>query len=198
MYPIYDFACPVVDSLEGVPHALRMMEYKDRDAQYARMLKALGMRPIKVNSLSQLMDFVKTVLSKRKLQWFVEQKIVTGWDDPRFLLLKVLLPFILLVVDVVGIMRRGCEMEALRKFIFSQGPSKNINNLEWASFWAENKKVIDPVAKRFTCINDEKWFHPHFHSGLKYKCPSYTHWRMFPIHLSSRIFLVIKRILTLA
>lgn len=84
------------------------------------------------------------------------------------LLLKVLLPFILLVVDVVGIMRRGCVIEALRKFIFSQGPSKNINNLEWASFWAENKKVIDPVAKRFTCINDEKRFHPHFHSRLTY------------------------------
>jgi hypothetical protein len=50
-------------------------------------------------------------------------------------------------------MRRGCVIEALRKFIISQGPSKNINNLEWASFWAENKKVIDPVAKRFTCIS---------------------------------------------
>jgi glutamyl-tRNA synthetase len=51
-------------------------------------------------------------------------------------------------------------IEALRKFIISQGPSKNINNLEWASFWAENKKVIDPLAKRFTSINDEKRFHP--------------------------------------
>src|SRR5271170_5195794 len=93
------------------------------------------------------------------------------------LLFKVLLPFTLLVVDIVGIMRRGCVIEALRKFIFSQGPSKNINNLEWASFWAENKKVIDPVAKRFTCINDEKRFHPPFHSGLKHKCPRHTHRR---------------------
>jgi glutamyl-tRNA synthetase len=52
-------------------------------------------------------------------------------------------------------MRRGCVIEALRKFIISQGPSKNINNLEWASFWAENKKIIDPVAKRFTAITKE-------------------------------------------
>ena len=52
-------------------------------------------------------------------------------------------------------MRRGCVIDALRKFIISQGPSKNINNLEWASFWAENKKFIDPVAKRFTCITTE-------------------------------------------
>jgi glutamyl-tRNA synthetase len=59
--------------------------------------------------------------------------------------------FILLLI--VGVMRRGCVIEAMRKFIISQGPSKNINNLEWASFWAENKKVIDPIAKRFTCVN---------------------------------------------
>ena len=45
---------------------------------------------------------------------------------------------------------------ALRKFIISQGPSKNINNLEWASFWAENKKVIDPIALRLTCIAKER------------------------------------------
>ena len=58
-----------------------------------------------------------------------------------------------------GVMRRGCVIEALRKFIISQGPSKNINNLEWASFWAENKKVIDPIAKRFTCISKDKWYY---------------------------------------
>jgi glutamyl-tRNA synthetase len=70
---------------------------------------------------------------------------------PGFLLLEV----ISLRRLIVGVMRRGCVIEALRKFIISQGPSKNVNNLEWASFWAENKKVIDPVAKRFTAITKE-------------------------------------------
>ena len=149
IYPTYDFACPIVDSMEGVTHALRTLEYKDRDAQYAWMLKALGMRNVKVVGFSRL-NFVRTVLSKRKLQWFVDNGYVSGWDDPRFPTVRGMPDF---GAADEGVMRRGCVVEALRKFIISQGPSKNINNLEWASFWAENKKVIDPIAKRYTSIN---------------------------------------------
>ena len=68
---------------------------------------------------------------------------------------RCILPFKIALTPALGVMRKGCVIEALRKFIISQGPSKNINNLEWASFWAENKKVIDPIAKRFTCISTE-------------------------------------------
>ncbi|KAF9246406.1 tRNA synthetases class I, catalytic domain-containing protein [Melanogaster broomeanus] len=143
IYPTYDFACPIVDALEGVTHALRTMEYRERNAQYYWMIEALGLRRVSIWDFSRL-NFIYTLLSKRKLHWFVDNKIVKGWDDPRF-------------PTVRGIRRRGMTVEALKQYMLSQGPSQSLVSLEWDSIWVLNKKVIDPIAPRFWALVKAKY-----------------------------------------
>lgn len=106
VYPTYDFACPFVDSVEGITHALRASEYHDRNAQYHRILQDMGLRDVQIYEFSRL-NMVYTLLSKRKLLWFVQNGKVDGWDDPRF-------------PTVQGIVRRGLKIEALIQFILQQ------------------------------------------------------------------------------
>lgn len=78
VYPTYDFACPIVDAIENVTHTLRTMEYHDRDAQFYWFIEALGLRRPIIWEYSRL-SMTNTVLSKRKLTWFVQEKLVDGW-----------------------------------------------------------------------------------------------------------------------
>ncbi|KAK6434532.1 glutamate--tRNA ligase [Oleoguttula sp. CCFEE 5521] len=142
MYPTYDFACPIVDAHEGITHALRTTEYNDANEQYQWFLKTLGLRKVHNWNFSR-MDFIKTFLSKRKLTKLVDSGKVWGWDDPR-------------MPTVRGVRRRGMTVPALQEFILKQGPSKNITLQDWASFWATNKKYIDPVAPRYTAVVADK------------------------------------------
>lgn len=143
VYPTYDCACPFVDSLEGVTHALRTSEYRDREEQYQKVLAMQqavwpGLAPVAIWDYSRL-AFVHTVLSKRKLLWFVQNGRVSGWDDPRF-------------PTVRGVLRRGLTVKALREFILEQGASRNTTLQEWDKLWALNKQVIDPVCPRHVAV----------------------------------------------
>jgi len=142
VFPMYDLACPIVDSLEGVTHALRSSEYHDRNPLYHWIIEKLNLRPVHLEDFSRL-NFTFTLLSKRKLQWFVDNNHVSGWDDPRF-------------PTIQGILRRGMTVEVLRQYIMSQGASKAMNLMDPTKLWTANKQYIDPVVPRYTAIDDSK------------------------------------------
>uniref|UniRef100_A0A6I8NUM6 Bifunctional glutamate/proline--tRNA ligase n=1 Tax=Ornithorhynchus anatinus TaxID=9258 RepID=A0A6I8NUM6_ORNAN len=104
IYPTYDFACPIVDSIEGVTHALRTTEYHDRDEQFYWIIEALGIRKPYIWEYSRL-NLNNTVLSKRKLTWFVNEGLVDGWY---------------VFPTVRGVLRRGMTVEGLKQFIAAQ------------------------------------------------------------------------------
>ena len=139
IYPTYDFACPLVDSIEGVTHCLRTNEYADRNAMYKWVQEKTGVRKVTIYDFSRLC-LVHTVLSKRTLKWFVETGKVEGWNDPRF-------------PTVQGVLRRGITVEALKQFMLEQGPSKNTNLMEWDKIFSKNRDIIDPISKRFSCVS---------------------------------------------
>ena len=124
--------------MENVTHALRTTEYHDRDEQYMWFLEALNLRKPYIYEYSRF-NLQNTVLSKRRLAWFVESKKVRGWDDPRF-------------PTVRGILRRGMHLEALKQFIIAQGSSRSVVQMDWDKIWAINKKVIDDIAPRHTAL----------------------------------------------
>jgi glutamyl-tRNA synthetase len=142
IYPIYNFACPIVDSVEGVTHACRSNEYHDSEEQYYWFIDNVpGLRPVKIQDFSRL-NFTYTLMSKRKLNWFVETGKVADWDDPRFPTIR-------------GLSRRGLKLPALRKFIIDLGNSKNTVLMDVNTLWAHNKQYIDTLIPRYSCVQKD-------------------------------------------
>lgn len=139
IYPTYDFTVPIVDSLEGVTLTLRTNEYRDRNTLYTWFLDALRLenRP-KLHDFSRLC-FDNTVVSKRKMKYYVENNFVDGWDDPRLCTLR-------------GLRRLGMHPDALIEYIRLQGASQKTAVNSWDKIWAMNKKTIDPISPRYTAI----------------------------------------------
>lgn len=138
IYPTYDFACPVVDCLEGVTHTLRTNEFRERNAQYRWFVENL-----RLGDVPRIIDFARlnfedTVMSKRKLKYFVEHKGI-AWDDPR-------------MPTIRGIRRRGLRMDVLREYVLMQGVAQKFSTASWDKLWAINKRKIDAEAPRYLCV----------------------------------------------
>lgn len=138
VWPTYDFAGAVEDSLSGVTHPFRTKEYELRDEVYFYLLDKLGLRK------PYLMEFARLSIegmpvSKRLISPLVHEGKVSGFDDIRLPTLR-------------GLRRRGIVPKALKQFVFQQGISKVESTVPFSLVESENRKVIDPVAKRLFFI----------------------------------------------
>src|SRR3981081_2146007 len=118
IYPMYDFAHGQSDSLEKVTHSMCTLEFEDHRPLYNWFIQQLGIFPSQQIEFDRL-NLTHTLLSKRKLLQLVQEKRVSGWDDPRMPTLS-------------GIRRRGYTPEALRNFVANIGVTKTNGTLELA------------------------------------------------------------------
>jgi glutaminyl-tRNA synthetase len=118
IYPTYDFAHGQSDSLEKITHSMCTLEFEDHRPLYNWYIRELGIYPTQQIEFDRL-NLTYTLLSKRKLLQLVEEKRVSGWDDPRMPTLS-------------GIRRRGYTPEAIRNFVGSIGVSKTNGTIELA------------------------------------------------------------------
>ncbi len=117
IYPMYDFAHPLSDALEGVTYSLCTLEFENNREFYDWILAEVNApsNPRQIEFARLNLDY--TVMSKRRLLELVEEKYVTGWDDPR-------------MPTLAGLRRRGYTPEATRNFCQSVGITKSGNTVE--------------------------------------------------------------------
>ncbi len=118
IYPMYDYAHPIEDALEGITHSLCSLEFEDHRPLYDWVIANVSApsRPRQIEFARLNINY--TVMSKRKLRQLVEENLVSGWDDPRMPTLS-------------GLRRRGYTPTAIRNFSERIGVSKASSTVEY-------------------------------------------------------------------
>ncbi|AWI04245.1 glutamine--tRNA ligase/YqeY domain fusion protein [Clostridium drakei] len=111
IYPMYDFAHPIEDAIEGVTHSICTLEFEDHRPLYDWVVRECEMEAQPRQIEFARLNVTNTVTSKRKLKKLVDEKFVDGWDDPR-------------MPTIAGIRRRGYTPESIRNFCREIGVAK--------------------------------------------------------------------------
>ena len=119
IYPMYDFAHPIEDAIEGITHSICTLEFEDHRPLYDWVVKELEYpQPPKQIEFAKLY-LTNVVTGKRYIKKLVEEGIVDGWDDPR-------------LVSIAALRRRGFTPESIRKFVELCGVSKANSSVDYA------------------------------------------------------------------
>ncbi|MGI6082227.1 MAG: glutamine--tRNA ligase/YqeY domain fusion protein [Limnochordia bacterium] len=139
IYPMYDYAHPVSDALEGITHSLCTLEFEDHRPLYDWFLEKL-----EFPSPPQQIEFARlnvshTITSKRKLRRLIESGYVEGWDDPR-------------MPTIRGMRRRGYTPEALKEFCNRVGVAKNNSTIDYALLEQCVREDLNKRAQRVMAV----------------------------------------------
>jgi glutaminyl-tRNA synthetase len=146
VYPMYTFAHPIEDALENITHSICTLEFEDQRPFYDWLLERLAEGGLLQRPLPQQIEFSRlnltyVVLSKRKLIQLVDEKHVTGWDDPR-------------MPTIVGARRRGYTPEGFRLFAERIGVSKADSLIDYTLFEDCMREVLNASAERRVAVLD--------------------------------------------
>ena len=136
IYPMYDFAHPIEDAIEGVTHSLCTLEFEDHRPLYNWVVEKLGYEnPPKQIEFAKLY-LTNVVTGKRYIKKLVEDKVVDGWDDPR-------------LVSLAALRRRGFTPESLKTFMELVGISKSQGSCDYAMLEYCIREDLKPKAPRY-------------------------------------------------
>ena len=140
IYPMYDFAHPIQDALEGITHSLCSLEFESHRPLYDWVVSNVSIPYYKPRQIEfARLGIDHTVMSKRKLRQLVEEKLVSGWDDPR-------------MPTLCGLRRRGYTPASIRNFCESVGVAKSPNTIEYAFLESCLRKDLDATAQRVMAV----------------------------------------------
>lgn len=111
IYPMYDFAHPIQDAIEGVTHSLCSLEYDDHRILYDWFVEKCEMEHVPHQYEFGRLNITNTIMSKRYLKQLVDEKLVKGYDDPR-------------MPTLTGLKRRGYTKDAIKNFVLGTGLSR--------------------------------------------------------------------------
>lgn len=141
IYPLYDFAHPLSDAIEGITHSLCTLEFDVHRPLYDWLLDALYDEPRPHQYESARLNLDYTIMSKRKLLTLVNEGHVEGWDDPR-------------MPTISGLRRRGFTGKSIRRFCDLIGVAKADNRVDYALLEYAIRDDLNATARRVMCVLD--------------------------------------------
>ncbi|HAS4273407.1 TPA: glutamine--tRNA ligase [Vibrio cholerae] len=141
IYPMYDFTHCISDALEGITHSICTLEFQDNRRLYDWVLDNITIPCHPRQYEFSRLNLEYTVMSKRKLNQLVTEKLVTGWDDPR-------------MPTISGLRRRGFTPSAIREFCKRIGVTKQENMIEYSALESCIRDDLNENAPRAMAVLD--------------------------------------------